>query len=90
MPSGTPKESSREPSTYRTWKPSEAPSVSGIVLPTSGGVGRRRDKIKDKVEKMSIVTGVNDKDAIPASKASRLSLISLLVIDNSRFYRAHP
>lgn len=75
MPPGTPKESLREPSTYRTWKPSEAPSVFGVVLPTSGGVGRRREKIKDKVEKMSIVTGVSDKDVIPTSKVSRLSLL---------------
>ncbi|KAL0240307.1 hypothetical protein I308_106557 [Cryptococcus tetragattii IND107] len=72
VPPGTPKESLREPSTYRTWKPSEAPSVFGVVLPTSGGVGRRREKIKDKVEKMSIVTGVSDKDVIPASKSAPL------------------
>lgn len=75
MPPDTPKEFSREPSTYRTWKPSEVPSVSGVVFPTSGGVGRRRERIKDKVEKMSIVTGVSDKDVIPASKVSRLSLL---------------
>lgn len=75
MPPDTPKEFSREPSTYRTWKPSEVPSVSGVVFPTSGGVGRRRERIKDKVEKMSIVTGVSDKDVVPASKVSRLSLL---------------
>ncbi|AAW43010.2 hypothetical protein CND00490 [Cryptococcus deneoformans JEC21] len=72
VPPGTPKESSREPSTYKAWKPSEAPSLSGAVLPTSGGVGRRREKIKDKVEKMSIMTGVSDKDVVPASKSAPL------------------
>lgn len=61
---------------YKAWKQSEAPSLSGAVLPTSGGVGRRREKIKDKVEKMSIMTGVIDKDVVPASKVSlRLELL---------------
>ncbi|OXG31455.1 hypothetical protein C360_04667 [Cryptococcus neoformans Bt15] len=72
VPPGTPKESSREPSGYKAWKQSEAPSLSGAVLPTSGGVGRRREKIKDKVEKMSIMTGVIDKDVVPASKSAPL------------------
>ena len=37
----------------------------------SSGVGRRREKIKDKVKGMSIVTSASDKDVMPGSKVSR-------------------
>ncbi|WVQ84139.1 hypothetical protein IAT38_006286 [Cryptococcus sp. DSM 104549] len=41
--------------------------------PTTGGVGRRREKIREKVEKMSIVTGAGDKDVVPGSKSAPLN-----------------
>lgn len=61
--------------TFKGWQPKDpdrpqpgsAAPVSGSA---SGSVGRRRDKTRDKVERMSINTAGGDKDVVPGSKVS--------------------
>ncbi|WRT64867.1 uncharacterized protein IL334_001803 [Kwoniella shivajii] len=49
-------------------------STSGGAAPNSGGgVGRRREKTRDKVEKMSIVTSATERDVVPGSKSAPLN-----------------
>ncbi|KAK8846843.1 hypothetical protein IAR55_005931 [Kwoniella newhampshirensis] len=65
----TPKEIS-----FKGWTPKEQTESRGSAAPSSGGgVGRRREKTKDKVEKMSIVTSTADRDVVPASKSAPLN-----------------
>ncbi len=49
--------------TFKGWTPKD---------PERQGVGRRREKTRDKVESMSIVTSASDKDVVPGSKVSQL------------------
>ncbi|ODN80409.1 hypothetical protein, variant [Cryptococcus amylolentus CBS 6039] len=48
------------------------PSMT-LAVPTSGSVGKRREKVKDKVDKMTIVTGTAGKDAVPGSRSAPLN-----------------
>lgn len=57
--------------TFKGWQPKEAtapPSAAPLSGSGSGSVGKRRDKTRDKVERMSINTAGGDKDAPPGSK----------------------
>jgi hypothetical protein len=60
--------------TFKGWQPKEADRAPSSAAPVSasasGSVGRRRDKTRDKVERMSIVTAGGDKDVPPGSKVS--------------------
>ncbi|WVR04552.1 hypothetical protein IAU60_001559 [Kwoniella sp. DSM 27419] len=66
--------------TFKGWAPKDsndpgvahslAPSSAGIG--SSSGVGRRREKTRDKVEKMSIVTSATERDFVPGSKSAPL------------------
>jgi len=47
--------------TFKGWTPKD---------PERQGVGRRREKTRDKVESMSIVTSASDRDVVPGSKVS--------------------
>ena len=49
--------------TFKGWTPKDTDR--------SGGVGRRREKTRDKVEGMSIVTSASEKDIIPGSKVRK-------------------
>ncbi|ODN85661.1 hypothetical protein L198_07490 [Cryptococcus wingfieldii CBS 7118] len=44
-----------------------------LAVPTSGSVGKRREKVKDKVDKMTIMTGIAGKDAVPGSRSAPLN-----------------
>ncbi|WVQ97939.1 hypothetical protein IAU59_005058 [Kwoniella sp. CBS 9459] len=71
--------------TFKGWTPKDtAESTGSSVAPQSqppvsaglgsgGGVGRRREKTRDKVEKMSIVTSTTDRDVVPGSKSAPLN-----------------
>jgi hypothetical protein len=48
--------------TFKGWQPKD---------PEKQGVGRRREKTRDKVERMSINTSASDKDVVPGSKVGR-------------------
>ncbi|WVQ74078.1 hypothetical protein IAR50_003662 [Cryptococcus sp. DSM 104548] len=48
-------------------------SAMNLAVPTSGSVGKRREKAKDKVDKMTIVTGPLGKDAVPGSRSAPLN-----------------
>ncbi|WWC86974.1 uncharacterized protein L201_001855 [Kwoniella dendrophila CBS 6074] len=48
------------------------PSSAGAPV-SGGGVGRRREKTRDKVEKMSIVTSATERDVVPGSKSAPLN-----------------
>lgn len=50
--------------TFKGWTPKD---------PEKRGVGARREKIRDKVERMSIVTTSTDKDVVPGSKSAPLN-----------------
>ncbi|ORX34480.1 hypothetical protein BD324DRAFT_153314 [Kockovaella imperatae] len=50
-----------------------AQPLSIPALGSGGGVGRRREKIRDKVEGMTIVTSATDKDGVPGSKSAPLN-----------------
>ncbi|WVW78574.1 hypothetical protein I302_100530 [Kwoniella bestiolae CBS 10118] len=53
---------------------STAAGPSGPPPPLSGGgVGRRREKTRDKVEKMSILTSATERDVVPGSKSAPLN-----------------
>lgn len=54
--------------TFKGWQPKDEKA--------STGVGRRREKTREKVEKMSINTSAHDKDNVPASKVSRSTRFS--------------
>ncbi|KAK4685097.1 hypothetical protein P7C73_g5063, partial [Tremellales sp. Uapishka_1] len=57
--------------TFKGWTPKEDVKV-GTGSAASGGVGRRREKTRDKVEKLSIVT-TGDKEVGMASKSAPLN-----------------
>jgi hypothetical protein len=63
--------------TFKGWQPKDPNVLPGSGVPASasgsgsGGVGRRRDKTRDKVERMSINTAGGDKD-MNGSKVSSL------------------
>nr|XP_018265614.1 uncharacterized protein I303_01984 [Kwoniella dejecticola CBS 10117]OBR87772.1 hypothetical protein I303_01984 [Kwoniella dejecticola CBS 10117] len=66
--------------TFKGWAPKDptnnigGPSSSGSgPLSGGGGVGRRREKTRDKVEKMSIVTSANERNVVPGSKSAPLN-----------------
>jgi hypothetical protein len=48
--------------TFKGWQPKD---------PEKQGVGRRREKTRDKVESLSIVTSASDKDVVPGSKVGK-------------------
>ncbi|BEI82847.1 hypothetical protein CcaverHIS002_0307150 [Cutaneotrichosporon cavernicola] len=50
--------------TFKGWTPKD---------PEKRGVGARREKTRDKVERMSIVTSTSDKDVVPGSKSAPLN-----------------
>ncbi|KLT44395.1 hypothetical protein CC85DRAFT_242632, partial [Cutaneotrichosporon oleaginosum] len=50
--------------TFKGWTPKD---------PEKRGVGARREKTRDKVERMSIVTSASDKDVVPGSKSAPLN-----------------
>lgn len=50
--------------TFKGWTPKD---------PEKRGVGARREKTRDKVERMSIVTTATDKDVVPGSKSAPLN-----------------
>ncbi|GFZ46629.1 hypothetical protein JCM24511_03849 [Saitozyma sp. JCM 24511] len=50
--------------TFKGWQPKD---------PEKQGVGRRREKTRDKVESLSIVTSASDKDVVPGSKSAPLN-----------------
>ncbi|WWD22098.1 hypothetical protein CI109_106587 [Kwoniella shandongensis] len=66
----TPKEIS-----FKGWTPKDQTEGRESAAPSSGGggVGTRREKTRDKVEKMSIVTSTTDKDVVPGSKSAPLN-----------------
>ncbi|ORY27749.1 hypothetical protein BCR39DRAFT_536941 [Naematelia encephala] len=49
--------------TFKGWTPKESKDI---------GVGRRREKTRDKVERLSIVTSASEKDIVPGSKSAPL------------------
>nr|XP_019008557.1 uncharacterized protein I206_06234 [Kwoniella pini CBS 10737]OCF47338.1 hypothetical protein I206_06234 [Kwoniella pini CBS 10737] len=56
--------------TFKGWAPKDP---SSNPLSGGGGVGRRREKTRDKVEKMSIVTSATERDVVPGSKSAPLN-----------------
>lgn len=64
--------------TFKGWQPKDPNHAGIIVNPSSavekpqlsGGVGRRREKTRDKVEGLSILTGAAEKEMAAGSKVS--------------------
>lgn len=50
--------------TFKGWTPKDPEKEQGV--------GRRREKTRDKVETLSIVTSATDKDVVPGSKVGGL------------------
>ena len=65
---GSAEKQSGVPQTAQQQDMIQQPQTATAAGPGPGGVGRRREKTRDKVEGMTIVTGNSDKDGIPGSK----------------------
>ena len=60
--------------TFKGWQPKDPERLSSTGPLSSGGgggVGKRREKTREKVEGMTINTGMHDKDGVLGSKARR-------------------
>ncbi|TYJ56308.1 hypothetical protein B9479_002999 [Cryptococcus floricola] len=66
----TPRDPSMVPAQAQKTGPDPAMT---LAVPTSGSVGKRREKVKDKVDKMTIMTGIAGKDAVPGSRSAPLN-----------------
>ncbi|WWD07771.1 hypothetical protein V865_005875 [Kwoniella europaea PYCC6329] len=61
------------PTPRESFSTAAGPNGPPPPLSVGGGVGRRREKTRDKVEKMSIVTSATERDVVPGSKSAPLN-----------------
>ncbi|OCF76840.1 hypothetical protein I204_02546 [Kwoniella mangroviensis CBS 8886] len=61
------------PTPRESFSTAAGPNGPPPPLSAGGGVGRRREKTRDKVEKMSIVTSATERDVVPGSKSAPLN-----------------
>jgi len=73
--------------TFKGWQPKDPDRLSSTGPLSSGGgsggVGKRREKTRDKVEGMTINTGMHDKEGVLGSKVSQDSRLQSLTAERT-------